>query len=291
MLANADLRLIVTLMAPEYIIPLAKQHGSGCAVTGAHDAILEVRSAIRSYLRYTRWRDGDGAFTRPALALRALGYQGTLQPLSPMQSPWRQTAPAFWPHGGFITNDLEVEVGAHSQREVDAAALIAVGRALRAVSEANRAFLQGRVWQRESPEVLFNFELAGEMRSVVLDPADKEPAWITDRLKRVVLKARELDKHPYAHIGAQLIREWARAGMITSMGGCMVATVGSVGVEKGYGALAPFNGIPIVELICNVQNGKVWLTAVADHRAIDGRGIARWHKRVRGELMSILRAT
>lgn len=315
-LRPCDLQTLLGWLSPDYMIPAAQEAGVAravelwgaeeavrqaaddprfLAVLGAHEAYLEVRAQIRSYARYVRWREGARARDLGlAQALRRAGYMGNFQVVYPFPlTDWRSTAWSFWPRGeGRIPGDMQVPVGAASQRLVDLACVKAISECLRAVPEVNRALLQGRCWRRVDTHVMLHLMPAPEqVRSVVLDAARLSLPTLRRRLSqatKAIVRAERSELKPFSD---ELLQLWAKPGFIGSPAGAMISCVGSSGVYKGKAALlADVNGIPLAFTVGRVENGYVWITADVDHRAIDGPQMGHCYRFLEKRIVELLDA-
>lgn len=274
-LRPADIRTFAHWLSPDYLIPAAKDHGEGDPVLGAERAYMEVRGLLRNYARFMAWRDrGPVAGLGLANALRAMGYVGNYQPVVPLEeeSDWRRTACAFWPDGvgGRIRGYVDVEVGKANDAKVYRSVMRALARVLIETPQANRAVLQGRVYQRTSEEIMLHVEgRADEVRSVILNPLGMNDRMLKRRLWRAFRGAVSAENHHLRPVAGMLMRAWAKTGFIASPAAAMVSPVGSVGVKMGTACLVPANGIPLSITVGENRDGVASIGLEADHRAFD----------------------
>ena len=288
---NDDLALLMTLLGPNHVLARAEEYGEGCLVSGAPEAYAEVRSQIRQYIQFVRWRDEVTTHDlQIANSLRAVGWipysYEHVTPLEP--SVWRDTAEVFWGKSpGLIPGEVQVEVGNSTQDQVDLASILLMSEALAKYSETNRAILQGKTWQRHSSEVMVHRNLRGNIKSIVLNPVGKDLKWVKGKLSKGLRKLLEDEKKPtqLSAMAPQLMQAWARAGFITSAAGAMISLVGKAGVERGQSALVPCNGIPIAVTVGKVLDGKVWIGLNIDHRAIDGDDAGKLYQYLKAHLL------
>lgn len=278
-LGEADARTIFHWLSPDYLIPAAEEHGQGDRVRGAYGAYREVRAMISEYSRYVAWRDDEPRANQGlGWALRAMGYLGGPQVLGEqVHADWRATAEAtFTDASCAMMGECEVEIPSGSgpilQQKVNLAAMMAISRMLTFHAERlNRARLDGRVFQRFSPEILVHAEVeVDELRSVLVSPARVAP----DRWRRTWLRAlrglTKLEAHWLRPLASQLLRAWGASGFINSPAGAMVSLVGSAGVPRGYAPLFPANGIPLAFTVGRARGGRCVIGMTADHRVVDG---------------------
>lgn len=287
---KTDLSVLTTLLSPEYLIPLSERYGGGDAVLGAKEAWQDVRAACREYIRYIRWRDQiTSKDLELALLFRSLGWiQNHQHVIQVPPSEWRETAKDLWPTGGEITGEIQVNTNGFSQSVIDKASIIALSNTLKRIPSVNRAFLQNRCWQRTTPEVMFNFELRGEVRSAIFNASGRDIDWLERKITRALISAKRVQKHELSYIGPQMLREWSQYGFISSPAGAMIATVGLAGVYKGKAPLIDCNGIPISVVVGKVVDDRVWLTFAIDHRCIDGRAAGRLYQSMAKEIGRLL---
>jgi hypothetical protein len=155
------------------------------------------------------------------------------------------------------------------------AAIIATSRMLKEEPELNRAVLDGRVWQRSDSLVMVHFEIRTGLMSMVMDAARRDPECVRRKLRRGLKTAVKFSKTEMAPYSTQLLIEWARAGFIGSPAGAMVS--GCPGIEYGWGALVPCNGIPLVVCVNQPIDGRVFIGVSPDHRAFDGKQVPYIH--------------
>ncbi len=272
-LRREDLRIIGHVLSPDYVVPAAEAYGKGDPVMGAAPAYREVHEVLRSYARYVAHRDREKVTGRGlAQALARMGYVNRTQPVLPERlSEWRETAAVAWEQSsGAIPGWVEAEVGAVPYDRLTRAVVRSLSRVLSRNRRLNRAVLRGRVYQRQTTEIMLAVSPApDDVRTVVLDPfADDDR-----RLKRAIFRAlrvlREPDHHPLRVLAGPLLRAWLRAGFIASPAAAMVSPVGGVGVRGGFDALLRGNGVPLALAIGKVRDGRVTITVTADHRAFD----------------------
>lgn len=311
-----DLQTILGWLSPDYLIPAAREHGIPAAlelwgseetvrqtaqdprflaVLGARAAYQEVRTQIRSYARYVRWREEVSARDLGlAQALRRAGYLSNFQPVFPFPlTDWRTTAQVFWPQGeGRIPGDMRVYVGDADQKQVDLSCIKAISECLREVPEVNRALLQGRCWRRSDSHVMLHLMPAPEqVRSVVVDAArfslPRLREWLSRAIKSMV-RAERSELKPFSD---ELLQAWARTGFIGSPSGAMISCAGSSGVYKGKASLlTEANGIPLAFTVGRVEDRHVWITADVDHRAVDGPQMGRCYRFLEKRIVELLHA-
>jgi len=280
-----DLRIAEALLSPEYMIPLAREYGEGDPVRGARAAWLEVRGILREWVRHVRKRDAARTDLGVSFSFKHLGVVGNYSGvLEVKEERWRQTAIQCWDYPAQILGQVKVEVGHSTSTEINYSAMRAVSKALTLVPLANRALLDGRCWQRVSPDIMVNFELGGDMNSTVFNATGKSDDWLRRKMHRAIKAARKLHKHELADFGAMLSAKWAKAGFISSPAGAMLSLMTNTGVHSGYGPLVPGNGIPVAIAVCSADDDTVTVGGTFDHRVIDGRTETRFLKTIKEEM-------
>jgi len=256
------------------------------------EALEEVRTQVRAYLRYVRWRDGHAGARELIEALRLIGGFGGGQPLSyERPTPWRRVACATWPDGGWIPGLLEIEAPG-SLGALNGALLVATSRLLTEHPAVNVAVLRGEVWQRTTPHVVVPFRVApGDVRVGSFDFARQTPSTalaLVSRAQRQLMRLHR--KHPgLSDVGAQLARAWAVAGALASAGGALVSLAWADGVEEGWNALC--GGIPIGVCGNAPVRGMVKLGVQIDHRALDREHVAVIHDYLHREVPKLCAAS
>ncbi len=142
----------------------------------------------------------------------------------------------------------------------------------------NRAILDGRLWQRTTPEIMLHVQVApDQVDSVVLDAGALSDRELRSKLREEYRRLKRRRAHRYASVGDQLVREWLRVGFLVSAASCMVTDLGSVGIESGYSAIVSGNGIPLAVAVGKVIGGSVTIGTTIDHRALDGSHAGQIH--------------
>ena len=284
----SDARTLAHWISPDYMVPAALAHSiDGTAVMGALEAFREARSLVRNYVRFMAWRDKQPlARTGIAMTLRAMGYAGRFQGVIPIEATqWRRTAIELaqnqpWPMPGRI----DIHVGDASQFDCERAAAIAVSKMLTELPHTNRAILCGRLYQRDSAEVLVHFDPKNdEIFSAVLDLSRESLHSIDIVFRRTLKSGLKLLKHPMRPVGMQVLRSWARHGFIASPAGAMISLVGGVGIRWGSAPLCAANGVPLTASFGKTETKLFPLCLTVDHRVFDAR--------VAGEMYEYLDAT
>lgn len=286
---DTELRLAALVLSPDYIIPAAEHHGGGDPVLGARAAYYEARGVVRSILygAYTRHRHKfardqklkDEARRSARCTLEALGFRGYFQEVgAQIDTAWRRLAGTLWPTGQAIAGWVELGGLPGDSSRVQRAALRAVSQLLVEHPDLNRTVLDGRVWGRLTPEVMFHVECEpDEIRPLVLDPSRVDDRAVAAILRGEIRKLARLRKHRLAPVGDELLRAWCEAGFIASPAGAMVSSVGPAGVECGLPTLIPGNGVPIAVAVGHLDRGHVVLGISLDHRALDASHGGRIH--------------
>lgn len=277
-LNTPEFQIIVQLLGPEYFWSAAQNYGNGDAIRGAPEAYDETRKIIRRLVNQARERERKPGERLPrdlefALLLRSLGWPlfAKVPELKEVKDEgWRKLANAFWPEGTPINGGAFAEVGDVGYYDVYVATIKAVSIMLKEHPETNLAVLDGRVWQRDDPNVMVHFEVRDDLRSMIINAHDKEMQWIERKLRKGLRSAVKFSKSDMGKVSTQLMCEWARAGFIGSPAGAMIA--GCPGATWGWGALAPANGIPLVVCVNKVTDDhKCYIGVTPDHRAFDGK--------------------
>lgn len=304
-LKTADVNTLGLWLSPDFLVPLARHHGGGCPIIGAQQAYKDARGLIRSYSKYVRWREGRRGEKDIGLAqaLRALGYAGNFQRVVPLRDPslFRKTAFSFWPKGigGDVLGVVEIKVGDASEKQVRTATIRAVSQMLAENPELNLAILDGRVWQRRSPEVMLNVAIRGEIRSAVFSAAKKTPKEIDSYLFRAMRKLVKIESHPLRFMTNQLLELWAEyynetgTGYIASVAGAMLTFIPAVGGIEAYGwsRLCLFNGIPLSLNVANSGRGTIKICTTPSHLAFDGQTIANGYAFLQERIPKLLEET
>jgi len=123
--------------------------------------------------------------------------------------------------------------------------------------------------------------------SMVMDPHKRDKEWVHRKLRKGLKAAAKFSKTEMARYSTQLMIEWARAGFIGSPAGAMVS--GCPGVEMGWGALVPSNGIPLVVCVNHPIDGRVFIGVTPDHRAFDGKQVPYIHGFLYEQLQELLK--
>lgn len=297
LLRPEDEDYIAFLLGPDFLLPRARAHGVRAAVDhwsdherllddltadsrwvavlGARQASLEARAAIRRYAGFLRWRDNKTARDlRLARQLRTAGYVGGFQPVLPTAStPWRRTAAAFWDRPAPMLGVHRVRLShGNLGRRLEAQIAHAVSSMLVALPELNRAWLQGRLWQRTTGHVMIHLEPAREqVRSVLVNAHRWRHPQLQRHLRRVTRDMIAAERHELSSFVDRILRAWAPHGFIASPAGAMLSLVGSKGgiVEGHAPLLTDINGVPISIVAGCEEDGWLTLGAQIDHRVMD----------------------
>jgi hypothetical protein len=297
-------RLLATILSPGYVREAAREYGLGDLVLGAEAAYHEARGAIRAYLRHVISRERraivrevpEGPRREAAIlaakrearrALAALGYRFHFQRLSrQIWTPWRKLAfSCFDPAGAGIDGFCRLVF----DRDVSENPALIVRSVLRALADLlrdepalNRAILDGRVWERTSPEVMVHAELApDQIEPVVVSVAGCSDEEVGRALRAQLRAALESARHELAPIGHALMGAWVEAGFLASPAGAMMSDATRSGITHPRPALVPGNGVPLAVAVGTPIGREVWVGIVADHRAGDASLWGRVHKELR----------
>jgi len=306
LLTRAELRLLTTILSPGYVHAAAREHGLGDVMAGAEAAYAESRGAVRALLRHVIARarrrialqapESREGLLRAAKAeirgsLEALGYRMRLQRVSPapIATPWRELARSCWPAGLKIDGLCEVEIGQADPARLPRAVIRTTSRLLAERPHLNRAYLGGRVWQRESAEMVVYAELApDEIEPLVLDASrlsDEETAAALRTGLRAALRTR---RHPLAGVGQALVRAWIEAGFLASSGGATISDCSGTGITAPLPALIPGHGVPLALAIGTPRGGTVTIGISMDHRAFDASHGGEVHQWMRERVPRLL---
>lgn len=297
LLRPEDEDYLAFLLGPEYLLPRARAHGARAAadhwsdherlldemiedtrwvaVLGARQASLEARAAIRRYAGFIRWRDKKTARDLGlARQLRTAGYVGGFQPVLPTaETPWRRTACAFWDRPAPMLGVRRFRLSqGNLGRHLEARIVHAVSTMLVKLPELNRAWLQGRLWQRTTGHVMVHLEPAREqVRSILVNAQRWRPGPLRRHLRRVTRDMIAAEKHELSSFVDRVLRAWAPHGFIASPAGAMLSLVGGKGgiVEGHAPLLTDVNGVPISLVAGREEDGWLTLGAEIDHRVMD----------------------
>jgi hypothetical protein len=154
----------------------------------------------------------------------------------------------------------------------------------------NRAFLDGSVWQRSTPEVMLHAEIAADdIRPLVFNAAHLADTELQRLLRKEYKRTLQMVRHPLAPVGHQLLRDWVEAGFIGSPAGAMISTPGRVGVEVGLPVLIPGNGVPLAVAVGALQGDECTLGIVMDHRVFDASHGGEVHQYLKREVPLLAR--
>jgi len=303
-----DINTLAVWLSPEFLTPLARMYGlelarnllphlleealdnpDMLAVLGAEQAYKDIRGMVRSYLSYVRKRDKVTSDLELAQALRTMGYAGNFQRVMPMDlTDWRKSAAKIWKLPASTPGCVRLDLDElPSERFMLAFLVKAVSRMMRTFPELNRAFLQGRVWLRETSHVMVTTRLgADKVGSFVLDGRGSLKE-LNAKLFAATKKALKTEKHELSFLASSLMDRWAESGVITSSACAMVSNVGSLGVPEGMSALAQFNGIPLTFTAGEWDKGVVPVWVNADHRVFDGDHMGRIYSHLKEEARQI----
>lgn len=279
-LTDGEVRLIAHLLSPDYLASAARSFG-GDPVAGIEPALREVQGMLRPLLRWVYRRGAAKGEVRTAL--EALGYRGRRQDVIPLRgTPWRQTAIATWDRGCPIDSAVTIQGVPEDQSLVFRAVLRSLGRLVAESPHLNRAVLEHRLWQRTTPEIMLHVRTEpDQIDSVVIDVSDLGDAELRSMLRGEYRRLKRRRAHRYAPIGDQIIRAWLQSGFLVSTASCMVTDLGSLGIEAGYSAIVPGNGIPLAVAVGKVIDGRVNVGTTIDHRALDGSHAGEVHEWLR----------
>lgn len=291
-LRDHDVNTLAVWLSPEFLIPAARQYGlelaktlfpnllddaldnpNILAVLGAHDAYRDVRGMIRSYLSYVRKRDGVKHNLELAQALRTMGYAGNFQGVTPAElTDWRRSASKIWRSPGPTPGCVRLETtGILPPKLIGAFLVQTVSQMMVEHPNLNRAYLQGRVWFRETPHVMVTTRVGDDkVSSYVLDGCKGSVKDVNAKMFKATKNALKAEKHDLSSLAASLMDSWTESGVITSSACATISDVGSLGVPEGMSALAEFNGIPLTVTAGRWSNGIVPVWINADHRCFDG---------------------
>jgi len=308
LLKTSDIRLLTMLLSPGYSYAAAREHGLGDAMSGAYAAHVEARGAIRALLRsllererrrlvlhdFGRVEEGMLQAKRELRgALLALGYRHRFQPLDlePIATRWRGLALSAWPVGCPISSPCDLSDGGAG---MDPSKLVrgvirAVSTALRDDPQLNRAVLGGRVWRRQTSEVMVHAELGeDEIEPLVVDAAGLSDAALAAELRSQMRTALKSLRHPLAPAGAAITRAWVESGFLASPAGAMISDCTRTALDAPTPALVLSNGVPLAVGIGRPRGGTATCIVVADHRAGDASLWGRMHAWLRDLVPKLL---
>ena len=248
-----DVRTIINWLSPDWVYEAAREQGGGDLVLGAPAALFLVQAMVENYKRFMVWRDGVEPDLSPLESMKVAYGSGSysLHPLRPCAED-RELALRLFPGGANIPGSIGKPIR-------DPWACASLLPKLLQETGLNRAVLDGRVWDRVTPECMFNTRGGGQTLSYTYSTGSA--------LKEEVAAARaefkKLIPHPLFKVGQRLLCEWLRVGLLTSPAGAMVSIYDVDAI--GWSALVPGNGIPLAFTISRA--GISWSM---DHRAFDG---------------------
>lgn len=296
---QTDFEYICWLCSPDYMIPRAKKYGlelvrdaypeyldllledsNFLAVMGAFQAGKDSRNSIRSYLRYIRHRDNIKIVDIGlASKMRKAGWLGSFQRVDLLTdlTEWRDDTKAIWPNGnGIITSKLTIPIEQPGYK-VDVAVVKALSEMLVRYPRLNRAFLQGRAWQRYDGHLMINLEPKREqVRTALIDASnlsfEQTSAKLTKSVRNLIKAEKEYRKE--AKVLDTLFKRWCKTGFIASPAGAMVSLVGTkflpaTGAEGQAALLTNVNGIGIGVISTYSSPNECVLWAGFDHRLYD----------------------
>jgi len=304
-LRDHDVNTLAVWLSPEFMIPAARYYGleiakllpdlleaaldtpNILAVLGAENAYKDVRGMIRSYLLYVRRRDGVKHNLELAQALRAMGYAGNFQKILPANlTDWRRSAAKIWKTGGLIPGRIQLKTyGKLAPKYTTSFLMRSISRLMIERPDLNRAFLQGRVWFRETPHVMVTTRIAEDkVSSFVIDSSKGSLQELNEKIFKATKNAIRAEKHELSFLAASLMDGWAESGVITSSACATISDVGSLGIPEGMSALVEFNGIPITVTAGKWVEGEIPVWINADHRCFDGSHIGVIYKYLQKEM-------
>jgi hypothetical protein len=291
-----EFQLIIQLLSPDYLWSAAKNYGDGDAIKGSRKAYYETRKIIRLLVNQAREREKKekGLDKLPkdlelAFLIKSLGWPIFAQVPELVQiedEGWRKLAATFWPQGTPINGGFYMPVNTSCFEKVYEAAILATSQLLHDVPALNQAYLDGRVWQRADSLVMVHFEVRKGLVSMVMDAQKRDVDWVHKKLRKGFRTAVQFSKTEMSKYSTHLMIEWAKTGFLGSPAGAMVS--GAPGIEQGWGALVPCNGIPLVICVNQPIDGKVYIGVTPDHRVFDGKVAGVIHKYLRGSIMETL---
>jgi hypothetical protein len=292
---SPEFQIILQLLSPDYMRSAAARYGDGDIIRGAPEAYIETRKMTRMLVNQARERNRVPGERLPrdmefALLMRNLGWP-LLHKMPALESVadegWRRLACAFWPNGTPINGGFKMYVGDASFQDVYEAAIIATSNFLHHYPQYNRAVLDDRVWSRKDSALMVHFEVRNDLRSLVMDPRRRDTIWVHRKLSKGLRSAVKFSKSEMGKYATQLLIEWARAGFISAPAGAMVS--GAPGIEYGWGALVPSNGIPLVICVNEPIDKRVFIGVTPDHRAFDGKVAKHSHQFLYDNITEILK--
>lgn len=284
-LKESDLRVLGLLLSPDYVIPAAREYGMGDVILGGPLAFKEVRGLVREYCRFIRFREKKSVRDLDlAQSLRAIGWVGKIQPITPIPATsFRKVALAAWSSSvaADIPGGIWVKTGKHTKQELDRAVLLSLSLIFKAHPELNRAFLDGRVWQRHTPEIMLNLEIGeGAVRRIIFDSSGWSDHDMKIFLFRSIKRLFKIEKHPLRQISDELLSGWAESGFISSPAAAMVSLART---PMGWAQFFPANGVPIVVQVNDVNRTimeKAFIGVRIDHRVFDGSHAERFYEQL-----------
>lgn len=295
MLNNAEQRLLSLLLSPSYVRQSAEAHGTGDPVLGVELALREIRAMVRAHLRVLIHRTRNSPEKRLALRqMLNLQKHLNLKPqrvLSMEETSWRQQSRLMWKEPSNIYGTLEIDHVVTDPELFFRCLVRCLSDMLAHHLPLNRAFLNDRVWQRLTPEVMVNVQLRqDDIAPLVINAWGLSDQQVVSSLKsglRGLLRAR---RHELWPIVQHTICEWLEARPLVSFAGVTVSSLLRTGVRWGHANIPPNLGIPIAVTMGDYNHTlckTLQIGITVDHRVLDAGAGGAIHNYLRTHLVPL----
>ena len=273
-LDRAQARLLHLALSPAYLAPLAAEYGHGDPVAGIRGALAEAIELVEAAAPGT---------------LKGIEPLHAFQGVTALELPaWRRLAAECGPQATPWMIEARCDLGVfHVKRSLLRGAVLAtVSSLLERDPDLNRARLDGRIWQRHSPEVLWVVSWGlDDLGAVAVDASGCSALEAMARVRSARAQAAQERRHELRPVFDDLVARWTAWGFLGSPGGAMVSDLGGTGITDPAPALIEGNGVPMSVVIGDADfDGRVTLGIAVDHRVFDPEHAGRLHRALRDEV-------